>query len=144
MTEQATANQYRYWGDSETAAGHRLAADEYDTKARDLMQVKTDVKLALGEVVPAKRPLLASTLEAPDVAALDASAHRIDLLTRLGNDCAALALDAANSIRTENSLEKMLGHQLAIAHKTALEITEKAFFEADSVAKAGYLILQNE
>lgn len=141
VTEQATANQYRYWEDPDAAAGHQLGADEYDKKARDLMQVKTDVKLALGEAVPPKRSLLASTLEAPDVAALDASAHRIDLLTRLGNDCAALALDAANSIRAENSLEKMLAHQLAIAHKTALEITEKAFFEADSVAKARLLNL---
>jgi hypothetical protein len=71
--------------------------------------------------------------------ALDASAHRIQLLDRLGNDCAALAIDAANSIRAENSLEKMLSHQLAVAHKSALECTAAAVFEANTLEKARLL-----
>ena len=32
-----------------------------------------------------------------------------------------MAIDAANSIKAENSPEKMLAHQLAVAHKTAME-----------------------
>jgi hypothetical protein len=59
----------------------------------------------------------------------------------MGNDCAAMALDAAASIEAENSLEKMLAHQLAVAHKTALEITDKATFMQDVVEKARMLNL---
>ena len=76
-----------------------------------------------------------------DQASLDASAHRIGLLTRMGNDCVAMAIDAATSIKAENSLEKMLAHQLAVAHKSALEVTDKAFFEEDASEKVKLLNL---
>ena len=49
----------------------------------------------------------------------------------LGTDCAALALDAADSIQAQNSLEKMLAHQLAVAHKCALEMVERSALETD-------------
>jgi hypothetical protein len=68
----------------------------------------------------------------PNVAALEASAHRLELLDRMGLDCAAMALDAADSIRAENSLERMLAHQLAAAHKAALQQIDKATFAADT------------
>jgi hypothetical protein len=54
----------------------------------------------------------------------------------MGDDCAALGLDAAKSIQAENTLEKISRISLAIAHKTALEVTGKALFEADTAAKA--------
>jgi hypothetical protein len=47
-----------------------------------------------------------------------------------------LALDAANTIQAENSLERMLVHQLAVAHKTALEVLDKAFFLNDPLERA--------
>jgi len=77
----------------------------------------------------------------PDQTALDASAYRAGLLTGMGNDCVAMAVDAATSIKAENSLEKMLAHQLAMAHKSALEVTNKAFFEEDATEKAKLLNL---
>jgi hypothetical protein len=140
--EQATANLYRLWGDAAAAEDHEAGAIEYEIKAHELSQVnKAGVGLALGEAVSDRRLQVVDTLKAPDVAALDASAHRIELLGRMGNDCAALAIDAANSIQAENSLEKMLAHQLAVAHKTALEVTDKAFFEANTAEKARLLNL---
>jgi hypothetical protein len=39
-----------------------------------------------------------------------------------GADVAAMGVDAANAIQAGNSLEKMLAHQLAAAHKAAMEM----------------------
>lgn len=74
-------------------------------------------------------------------AALDASAHRISLLAHLGVDCVAMGVDAAFSSKAENSLEKMLAHQLAAAHKSAMEVTGIAFFEENTGEKARLLSL---
>ena len=54
--------------------------------------------------VPPDRLDIRDTLAAPNAAALDESAHRIDLLSRLGTDCMARGVDAAHSIwRTEDA-----------------------------------------
>lgn len=110
-------------------------------KAEALLRVEAVPPMALGEAIPTKRSRLVETLKLPDMAALDASAHRLELLGRLGNDCAAMALDAAASIEAGNSLEKMLAHQLAVAHKTALQLTDKATFQRDPEEKAQSLHL---
>ncbi len=126
MGQWSVAEQLKEWGDvasAERHEGYGCAAAERG----DVLFHKADASpMALGEAVPAKRTRLVDTLKLPDVAALDASAHRLALLDRMGNDCAAMALDAAASVGAENSLEKMLAHQLAVAHKAALEITDKA------------------
>lgn len=141
MGQLSVAAQLRGWGGEASAEVHEGYADEYARKAETLFRVEDVPPMALGEAVPARRSRLADTLRLPDVAALDASAHRLTLLDRMGNDCAAMALDAAASIKAENSLEKMLAHQLAVAHKTALEITDKATFMRDVVEKARLLNL---
>lgn len=141
MGQLSVAAQLRGWGGEASAEVHEGYADEYAGKAETLFRVEDAPPMALGEAVPAKRSRLVDTLRLPDVAALDASAHRLALLDRLGNDCAAMALDAAASIKAENSLEKMLAHQLAVAHKTALEITDKATFMQDVVEKGRMLNL---
>lgn len=139
MGQRAVVAQLREWGDEASADTHENYADEYAGKAGALMQPAAIPPMALGEVVPAKRTRLVDTLKLPDVAALDASAHRLDLLGRMGNDCAAMALDAASTIEAGNSLEKMLAHQLAVAHKTALTLTDKATFQPDAKEKAQML-----
>jgi len=140
-TSQASANFYQKIGDEKTAAVHQASAEHSLQKAEDLFTPPAGVRKALGEAVPPKRPGIANLLETPDQVALDASAHRIDLLLRLGTDCTALALDAGNSIRAENSLEKMLAHQLALAHKVVFEVTDRAQFEPNAVEKARFLNL---
>jgi hypothetical protein len=141
MGQRVVTAQLREWGDDASADIHEAYADEYAGKARALSRVDAIPPTALGEAVPAKRSRLVDTLKLPDVAALDASAHRLDLLGRLGNDCAAMGLDAAASIEAGNSLEKMLAHQLAVAHKTALQLTDKGTFQHDAEEKARMLNL---
>lgn len=126
-------------GDQDLSDTSQSDANRFAAAGYELTKVKEVPPVALGEVVPDRRPLLADTMTTPDKAALDASSHRIELVTRLGTDVAAMALDASHSIRAENSLEKMLAHQLALAHKAALETLDKAFFESDSTDKARLL-----
>jgi len=137
--QRVVAAEFRKWGDEASAGIHDGHADEFEGKAEALLRVDAIPPIALGEAVPAKRSRLVDTLKRPDVAALDASAHRLELLGRMGNDCAAMALDAATTIEAGNSLEKMLAHQLAVAHKTAMTLAEKATFNPDTEEKARML-----
>ena len=89
--------------------------------------------LSGGEVCPQHIPELVDTLAAPNVVALDASAHRLELVTRMGTDVAALALDACDTMGASNSLEKMLGHQMAVLHDNAMRNASKAALEQDPV-----------
>ena len=97
-----------------------------------------------GEVVlsEAERPdgsggsALRDTLANPDTAAIVASMERTDLLTRCGTDVLALGIDAAQSIPEANSLEKMLAHQMALAHKASFRVMENALEQRDSVEMA--------
>jgi hypothetical protein len=51
----------------------------------------------------------------------------------MGTDVAALALDTADTMRASNSLEKMLAHQMAVLHDTAMQNASKAALEQDPV-----------
>lgn len=62
--------------------------------------------------------------ERPDQAAVEASLTRTDMLGRL--NCSGLGIDTANSIGARNSLERMLAHQMAACHKTALDLMQEA------------------
>jgi hypothetical protein len=141
MTERATAGLLRETGELRDVQSHEDGAVQYAAKAAALSQLESVPAVVLGEAVPASRSQLTDTLKAPDIAALDASAHRLDLLGRLGLECTALALDASNSIQASNSLEKMLAHQLAVAHKIALEIADKAAFQQNVTEKTRMLNL---
>lgn len=139
--DQATADLYRAHGDDASAESHEHSSGTYAAKAEDLFQPSLGHTLAMGEAVPAKDSRLADTLKVPNVAGLDASAHRLELLGHLGLDCTAMALDAADTIKADNSLEKMLAHQLAAAHKVAMEITAKGTLQHDSIEKTRMLNL---
>jgi hypothetical protein len=56
----------------------------------------------------------------------DASVRRTDLLMQPSFDAVALAVDAADSIGAANSLEKMLAHQMAVAHEASLRLMDRA------------------
>lgn len=89
-----------------------------------------NVTQADGEAVPlAKEKCLHDTLAIPDLAAVEASLDRSRLLLQSGTDVVAMALDAANAMQAENSLEKMLAHQMAAAHKIAMEQMGQASYE---------------
>jgi hypothetical protein len=81
------------------------------------------VALANGEALPPQTErFLYDTLSVPDLAAVEASFDRTRLLSEQGADVAAMGVDAANAIQAGNSLEKMLAHQLAAAHKAIMEM----------------------
>jgi hypothetical protein len=67
-----------------------------------------------------------------DLAAVEASLDRSRLLLQSGTEVAPMALDAANSIQASNSLEKMLAHQLAVAHKLVMEQIGQACYEQNA------------
>jgi hypothetical protein len=80
-----------------------------------------------------------NTLRDPEQVALDASAERKELLLGPAIDVCALALDAADSIGAQDSLEKMLGHQLALAHKLSFEFANRAVDQRDPAVTARYM-----
>lgn len=56
----------------------------------------------------------------------DASVDRADLLSQQNVDALALGIDAAESVQAANSIEKMLAHQMAIAHHAAMRMADRA------------------
>jgi len=96
-----------------------------------------EVSQANGEAIPPPtKKFLYDTLTVPDLAAVEASFDRSQLLLENGTDVAAMALDAANSIQASNSLEKMLAHQLAAAHRVAMEQLGCVRYGQDAAAQA--------
>ena len=75
---------------------------------------------------------LKEPLTIPDLAAVEASLDRSRLLLQSGTNVAAMALDAANSIQARNSLEKMLAHQMAAAHKLVMEQVGQVCYEQNA------------
>jgi hypothetical protein len=73
------------------------------------------------------------TLERPDISGLEASSRRLDLLADA--DVVSLGVDAAESINANDSLEKMLAHQLAGAHKYALKLLALIDRTSDNLEK---------
>jgi hypothetical protein len=80
-----------------------------------------------GELIPASvlcensRALeFFDTVERPDYVAVDASRDRLEL----ANEAGALesGLDLADSIGAKNSAEKMLAHQMAAVHRSAMKM----------------------
>ena len=78
-----------------------------------------------GELVPCdpdERSLaLHNTVADPDLVTADASRDRLHLLQETG--ALELALDAADTVQAQNSLERMLAHQLASTHRSHLKMS---------------------
>lgn len=95
--------------------------------AQVLEEVVPDAKLGSGgEIIRQKSAGLVNTLTEPKIAALEASNHRTELLTMLGTDIAAMALDAAATVEAANSLEMMLAHQMAAIHQLSMKMAHRA------------------
>jgi len=75
---------------------------------------------------PPDNNLLYDTMAVPNMIAVDAWKERSRLLLQYGGDVAAMAHDATTSIKAENSLEKMMAHELAVAHKMVMELIGRA------------------
>jgi hypothetical protein len=71
----------------------------------------------------------------------DASLARMDLLLQNALDCAPMALDASETIKADNSLDKMLAHEMAAAHEAAMRFLDRAMscaFPRESVECTRY------
>jgi predicted component of type VI protein secretion system len=66
------------------------------------------------------------TLKNPNMVNVIASEHRVDLAASVGSGVAEAAVDAAQSAQAENSLEKMVCHQMAAAHHAALKLLARS------------------
>jgi hypothetical protein len=119
-------------GDPLGASFMRLDADSLEDEARkslqinekDLPEVGAGGELTITKEQAIEVPKLINTVDKPDNITAEASRERLRLIA--GGDCTGMALDAAETIQAKNSLEKMLAHQLAIAHKLAMTFAKKA------------------
>ena len=98
---------------------------------------RKDADQGHGEVLsPPTGKFLHEAPTIPDLAAVEASRDRSRLLLQSGRDVAAMALDATTSIQANNSLEKMLAHQMATAHKLAMQLMGQVCYEQDAAMQA--------
>ena len=101
-------------------------ADRREAQARTALP-ETMAKIGTGrELVPVDEhgytpPELRDTVDDPDRITAVASRDRLELAHEAG--ALDLALDMADTIEARNSLEKMLAHQLAAAHNSAMKLT---------------------
>jgi hypothetical protein len=120
---------------------HTVNADCLEKDAGDLIRVDAPRAVGLGgelipfkgEVAPGKDSDLGGreTLTEPTQINQEASIKRLDLLTNAG--IYETALDAAESIEPRNSIEKMLAHQMALAHDMSFKLSRMAVEQNDSV-----------
>ncbi len=81
-----------------------------------------------GELVPASIlgenrfcPQLHNTVTSPDYVTVDASRDRLELAQQAG--ALETGLDLADTVGAQNSLERMLAHQMAAVHRCAMRMT---------------------
>jgi len=90
----------------------------------NIPQVGTGGELTISDEQAIESPKLINTVDKPDNITAEASQDRLQLMVDV--DCIGMAVDAAETIQAENSLEKMLAHQLATAHKLAMTFANQA------------------
>jgi hypothetical protein len=102
----------------ETAAADALTLDTLPPVGAggELVPVGDQIKRAGGNFI--------DTVERPDAVTAEASMDRLKLADEV--HCVPLAVDTAETIQAKNSIEKMLAHQLAAAHKLAMTLAGQA------------------
>ena len=120
---------------------HTVNADCLEKDAADLIRVDNPREVGPGgELVPVKDEIARSkesemrgrdTLKEPSQINQEASIKRLDLAANA--NVYETALDAAQSIEPRNSLDKMLAHQMALAHDQAFKLSTMAMNQNDPV-----------
>lgn len=97
-------------------------------EARSLLRPPENLVSEYGETLQQdfRLPWIIDTLENPDMVNVIASEHRVDLAASVGSRVVESAVDAAQSVQAQNSLEKMLCHQMAAMHRAAMKLTADA------------------
>jgi hypothetical protein len=120
---------------------HTVNADCLERDAADLIKVEIPREVGLGgelvpvkdEIAPSKEPEMRGrdTLKEPSQINQEASIKRLDLAADA--NVYEMALDAAESIEPGNSIEKMLAHQMALAHDMSFKLARMAVEQNDPV-----------
>ena len=99
-------------------------ADEMDREAQALLTPPEPLQTGLGgEIVPPVEdglPGLELTLQRADLLNLEASVQRSSLIERAG--VLELGVETAKDTRAQGSVQKMISHQMAAAHKRAMNL----------------------
>jgi hypothetical protein len=133
--EQRKADKYRNFQPG-IADFHQSYADSLREEARALMTPNYPIEVGTGvEAVPSTEDHslagIRETMESPDMISLDASSNRLELLAK--TDALPLGLDMAESIQAKNSLEKILAHQMAACHDTAMKLLARISINKGSI-----------
>jgi hypothetical protein len=115
------------------AADDLRLADEMLAQARTKQQPSTRTEIgAGGELIDREKvgSHLVDTVAHPDYVTAEASRDRLELANQAGS--LSLALDAADTIQAQDSLEKMLVHQMAVLHYGMMRATARMNEELDA------------
>jgi hypothetical protein len=82
-----------------------------------------------------------NTVERPDCVAIEASRDRLELADKAG--ALEMGLDLADTIQADNSMEKMLVHQMAAVHNSAMRMTALVNCRMESMANINQLTMQD-
>ena len=106
---------------------NRMEVENSEALADAMLKPTGELIAGVGEMVhlasaelEESRLILGDTLKHPNMIAVDASEERLKAASNAG--VLEAAVDAAKSARAENSLEKMLCHQMAAAHHAAMKL----------------------
>lgn len=136
------------WGDRTGARFMAQDAAEMEADAAHALDPLSHVTHPLrpgngGELLVATKAVLTNKPEIVDTVrkrgdmlAADASLQRLDLASEA--EAPVLAVDAAESIQAENSLERGLAHQVAEAHALAMKMMGAAVEELRAYAASGH------
>lgn len=89
-----------------------------------------------GEIIPPEDLGLSGLelcLKQPDLLDAEVSIKRTDLADKAG--VFEMAIEAAESVKAKNSVQRMQAHQLALAHKYAMELMADASKQRDPIIK---------
>ena len=99
-------------------------ADDMEREAQALLMPQEPLQTGLGgEIIPRAKnglPGLELTLQKPDLINLEASVQRSSLIERAG--VLELGIETAKDTRAQGSVQKMISHQMAAAHKRAMNL----------------------
>jgi hypothetical protein len=99
-------------------------ADDMEREAQALLMPPEPLQTGLGgEIIPRAQnglPGLELTLQKPDLLNLEASVQRSSLIERAG--VLELGIETAKDTRAQGSVQKMISHQMAAAHKRAMNL----------------------
>jgi hypothetical protein len=105
----------------------KMYAEQAQAESERLLQIKQHVVQGAGEkIVPLEDPAgfyLADTLKEPTMISVGAAENRLQLARDAG--VLKLAVDASMTADANNSLEKMLCHQMAGLHKGAMKMLQQ-------------------